>query len=395
MVISGITGYQGSIVTQAITFAVDQFGSTKAEQGRALAAIRSDILITLILVRLADRLGRRRMLLGCAIAGPFLTACTSLASNLTVFAGTQIVARSVVTATSVLIAVMGVEQMPAINRGWVSSVLVAVAALGTSLLFIPVAFADRSPGFWRVMFLPPLIGLFAVASAQRHIKESPRFQQLEARRKRGASDAHFSTHRRRLVIIAAWLIMMGIFSTPARQFLNDFLREEQGFTSKQLTLFGVTTNIPGMIGVLFGGAISDRRGRRFTVGIGLAGYGIASSAMFASSGWLLWVFAMIGSLCGAFALPGLAILVPELFPTSLRSQASGLSTGFNRIGSAIGLFCAGFFADRFNVGPTLSVMAISIVVGAIIVLVFVPEPAGKELEALHPEDSTPTSWAAG
>jgi predicted MFS family arabinose efflux permease len=389
MVMSAITGYQGSIVTQAISFAVDQFGSSKGQQGRALAAIRSDVIITLVLVHLADRLGRRRLLLGCAIAGPFLTALTSLAPNLTVFAATQIVARSVVTATGVLLAVMGVEQMHAQNRGWASSVLVGTAALGTSLLFIPVAFADRSPGFWRVMFLPPLAGLGAVIVAKKYIAESTRFEELEQRRQRGAIDAHFSSHWRRLIIIAAWLIMMGIFSTPARQFLNDFLREEQGLTAKQLTLFGVITNIPGMLGVLFGGAVSDRRGRRFTVGIGLAGYGIASSFMFSSSGSWLWMFAMIASLCGAFALPGLAILVAELFPTSLRSQASGLSTGFNRIGSAIGLFSAGFFADRYQVGPTLSVMAVSMVIGAIIVFVFVPEPAGQELEVLNPEDSTP------
>lgn len=382
MVVGLVAGYQGSIVTQSISFVVDDFGSTKAEQGRALASIRTDIFITLIIVRLADRFGRRTMLLVCAVTAPVLTACTALAPSLTVFAGTQIIARAFVTATAVLVSVMGVEQMAAVNRGWASSVLVAAAATGSSLLFIPVYFADTSPGFWRVMFLPPLIGIGAALIAFRHIHETARFRALEQRRHDGKPDDSFRDFRSRLAIIGAWLILMGVFTTPARQFLNDFLREERSFSSQQVSAFGVLTNIPGLLGVLLGGALSDRRGRRRIVGIGLLGYGVATGLMYLASGSLLWFAAMFGALFGAFALPGLAILVPELFPTSLRSQASGLSTGFNRIGSGIGLFSAGFLADRFNVGPTLAVMSISIIVGSLIVMFAVPEPAGRELEVL-------------
>ncbi len=382
MVVGLVAGYQGSIVTQAISFVVDDFGSTKAQQGRALAAIRADIVITLIIVRLADRFGRRTMLLVCAITAPLLTACTALAPSLTVFAGTQIIARAFVTATAVLVSVMGVEQMAAINRGWASSVLVAAAGAGSSLLYIPVFFADSSPGFWRVMFLPPLIGIAAAVIAFRHIQETARFRTLEARRTAGRPDDSFRDFRSRLAVIGAWLILMGVFTTPARQYLNDFLREERSYSAQQVSAFGALTNIPGSLGILLGGALSDRRGRRRIVGIGLLGYGIASGAMFLSSGSMLWIIAMVGSLCGAFALPGLAILVPELFPTSLRSQASGLSTGFNRIGSAVGLFTAGMLADRYSVGPTLAVMSISIIVGSLIVMFAVPEPAGQELESL-------------
>ncbi len=388
MVVGLVAGYQGSIVTQAISFVVDDFGSSKAQQGRALAAIRADVIITLVLVRLADRVGRRRMLLVCAVAAPLLTACTAAAPSLTVFACTQIIARAFVTATAVLVSVMGVEQMAARNRGWASSVLVAAAAIGSSLLFIPVYFADSSPGFWRVMFLPPLIGIGAALIAFRHIHETTRFKALEARRHAGGSDDSFRDFRSRLAVIGAWLILMGVFTTPARQYMNDFLREERSFTSQQVSAFGVLTNIPGMLGVLLGGALSDRRGRRRIVGIGLLGYGTASGLMYLSHGSLLWAAAMAGSLFGAIALPGLAILVPELFPTSLRSQASGMSTGFNRIGSAIGLFTAGFVADRFSVGPTLAVMSASVIVGALIVMFAVPEPAGRELETLNPGDRT-------
>jgi MFS family permease len=384
-----VAGYQGGIVTQAISFVVDDFGSSKAAQGRALASIRVDIIITLLLVQLADRVGRRRMLFVCATVAPVLTACTAAAPNLALFATTQIIARGFVTATVVLISVMGVEQIAAANRGWASSVIVAGAGFGTGLLFIPVYFAESSPGFWRVMFLPPLIGIGAAVVAFRHIHETPRFKALEEHRRVGRSDDRFRDFRARLAVIGAWLILMGVFSTPARQYLNDFLREERSFTAKQVSMFGFLTNLPALFGILLGGAVSDRRGRRRVIGVGLLGYGIASGLMYLSTGTMLWTTALIGSLFAAFALPGLAILVPELFPTALRSRASGVSTGFNRIGSAIGLFTAGILADRFDVGPTLAVMSISIIIGALIVMFAVPEPAGRELEALNPRDASP------
>ncbi len=389
LVVSAAVGYQGSIVTQAISFAADQFGSNETQQGRALAFIRADIIFTMLLVALADRVGRRRMLLVCAIVSPFLTACTSLATSLPMFAGIQIIARSTVTATAILLSVMGVEQLAAANRGWASSVLVGAAAMGTALLFIPVRFADSSPGFWRVMFLPPLVGVLAVLVAKKYITESRRFTDLEDRRRRGVANARVSAHWKRLVVIFAALFLMGIFTTPARQFMNDFLRKERGFTSAQLSNFGVLTNLPGTLGVLFGGAISDRKGRRFTIGIGLLGYGLASSMMFRSTGSMLWGAAMVGSLFGAFALPALSIFVAELFPTSMRSLASGISVGSNRVGSFTGLLLTGYLSDRFKIGPTLSIMAISIVCGALVVLFALPEPAGKELEQLNPEDSDP------
>jgi MFS family permease len=390
--LSIVTGYQGSIVTQAITFAVDEFGSTKAQQGQALSAIRADVFMTLVFVWMADRIGRRKVLLVCALISPVLTACTAFAPNLVAFVGIQIVARSFVTATAVLVAVVGVEQMPAPNRGWASSILVGAAAVGTALLFIPLAFAGRSPTFWRVMFLPPLLGILIALVAARHIAETDRFTRLESKRRlptehqTTVTKHTYQTYLARLGVLAAWLILMGIFSTPARQFQNDFLRDEHGFTAGQLSAFGFLTNLPGLFGVFIGGALSDRTSRRRTVGLGLLGYGIFTATMFLSSGQTLWVMAMMSSFCGAIALPGLAIIVPELFPTALRSLASGFSTWFNRIGSALGLYVAGYFADRYKIGPTLAVLAISIIAGSFVVMFAVPEPARQELEVLNPED---------
>jgi MFS family permease len=386
--IAVMTGYQGSIVTQTISFAVDEFGTSKAAQGRALAFIRLDIVLTLVAVRLADRFGRRRLLLWCAVLGPVLTAFSSVAPSLAGLAGFQVVSRSVVTATAILTAVIGVEQMPAAARAWASSVLVAIAACGSGALFLPLALADSNERFWRLLFLPPLVALVVVPVCARWITESSRFEQLEQRRKEGKRDARFGQFRHRLVLIGVWLVLMGIFSTPSRQFLNDFLREERNFSSSGLSQFAIVTNIPGTAGIILGGALSDLIGRRRTVAWGLIGFGVATGLQYATGGPTMWVCAAFGSLFGAAALPGLAILVPEIFPTALRSRVSGISTGFNRIGSGIGLVIVGATADRFSIGSTLALLATSVVLGSL-VLFRLPEAAREELEALNPEDDQP------
>ncbi len=384
MVVSATTSYQGSITTQAITFIVDEFGSSKAQQGRALAFIRSDIIFTLIMLRVADRIGRRRTLLTCAAIGPVLTALCSTASSLPAFTGLQIVARSFVTATAILLSVMIVEEFPAAARAWGSSFAVAASAVGSALTLVVLPLAGASLTAWRQLYLVPLVGLIPVLLIRRLIPESSRFEVLEAQRSLGRIDSRWLQHRNRLFVIALWVLLMGMFTTPARQFLNDYLREDRGLSAGQLSRFGLLTNLPGTFGVLLGGAISDRRGRRLTASVGLFGYAIASSIMFLTNGPVMWVSAMVASLAGAFALPALAIMVTELFPTELRSRASGFGSAMNRGGSAIGLLLVGQFSDQFTIGRTMVALAGALIIGVTIMLLFLPETAHRELEDLNP-----------
>ena len=63
-----VFSYIGTLLSQTITFAADEFEATKTQQGATLAAVRIGILGALALTALADRRGRRRVLLVCATA---------------------------------------------------------------------------------------------------------------------------------------------------------------------------------------------------------------------------------------------------------------------------------------------------------------------------------------
>ena len=58
-----ITGYLGTLITQTITFAADEFSSSDSAQGATLAAVRVGVLGSVAIAALADRAGRRRALL--------------------------------------------------------------------------------------------------------------------------------------------------------------------------------------------------------------------------------------------------------------------------------------------------------------------------------------------
>ena len=72
-----IFGYVNTLFTQTITFAADEFGSSDTAQGAAGAIVRCGIIFAIGLVFLADRKGRRRMLVTSAVLAPLLCVSRS------------------------------------------------------------------------------------------------------------------------------------------------------------------------------------------------------------------------------------------------------------------------------------------------------------------------------
>jgi hypothetical protein len=111
-----VFGYIGSVLTQTITFAADELGASKADQGLTLAAVRIGVLGALALSALADRQGRRRLLLICAWTGVAITALTALAPSLVALGVAQALVRGVATAGGLLLGIVAAEEMPGVRK---------------------------------------------------------------------------------------------------------------------------------------------------------------------------------------------------------------------------------------------------------------------------------------
>ena len=64
-----VFGFIGTLLTQTITFAADEFDASKTDQSAVLSLVRIGVLGALVVTSLADRRGRRRVLLGVRDGG--------------------------------------------------------------------------------------------------------------------------------------------------------------------------------------------------------------------------------------------------------------------------------------------------------------------------------------
>ena len=376
-----------------MTYVAEDFGASDRQQTTALAVIRLDIILTLVLVRAADRYGRRRMLLTCATIGPVLTSICAGTNSLASFTAMQILSRAFVTAVAILVTVIVVEEMPARSRAWAGGCMVSAAALGSGLVQGAASIADRSSGAWRWPFLVPLLSLPVLLVAQRGIHETERFTRVDEELRIPTLNA-LRTHRRRLLAVGAIVGLIAFQANPARQLRNDYLRTERGFTGNQLTLFGVLTNAPGVLGVIAGSVLGDRRGRRVLISIGLLCVAAGDFGIYRSHGNAIWAWSVFGALFGSAALPALAILTAELMPTQVRSTANGFTGLAARLCGFVGLITVSFTADRFadgNEAHIVSWFSASLILAVAVLWRTTPETSQRELEELNPEDAASTA----
>ena len=392
-VFAALAGYLGTLLTQTNTFFKQEFGFTDGQVGVMLASFRVGALLALVIAASADRRGRRRVLLWSAVAGCLVTATGALAPSLATLGVSQTIARAFSTALVLVISIIAVEEMPAGSRAFAVSVLSATGALGAGFAVMLVAVAGLGPAAWRILYLVPLAALPIVIRLGRHIPETKRFHASTG----GPDQA--GPHRRgwrlpagidrgRLLLLSASGLALSLFVLPASSFLNEYLRTERGFSAGAITVFQILTNTPGGLGIVVGGKLADRRGRRLIGAIGVGAGVIFTVAMYLVGGWSIWVFSLLGSVFGAMAVPALGVYGPELFPTAARGAANGVINLASVVGSAIGLVLAGVLSDRFGgLGPAMAVLSIGGIAVVVLVLVFYPETASLELEDLNPHDA--------
>jgi MFS family permease len=378
-----VTGYLGTLLTQTITFASDEFGVTPGGQGATLAAVRLGVIGSLVVTTLADRQGRRRYLLGGLAVACGFTAVGALSPNLAVLGATQTVARALVTASAVLVTIVAAEEMPPRARAYGVSLLAMAGALGVGVCVWVLPLADLGERSWRILYLLPVGFVPLIAWIARHLPESRRFRRPHV-------TTGMAGHGRRFWLLAASALLVNLFTAPASQFMNEFLRDERGFSASRIALFTISTNTPGAIGIIIGGRLADLRGRRIVGAVGVIGGTLATAAMFWIAGWGMWGLSVAGAIVGAATVPALGVYGPELFPTSLRGRANGIITLLGVAGSSAGLLAAGALADSFGrFGPAFGILAIGPMLMALLVITAYPETAGQTLEELNPEDEMP------
>ena len=379
-----VYGYLNTLFTQTIAFAGDDFHAGNSAQGVAGSLVRLGGLLALALVSMADRRGRRRILVVAIVAGPLLAVTGAAAPSLAWLTGSQILARSFSTTMLVLGAIVAGEEMPAGSRAWGMSLLAMASGLGAGICVLSLRLADLGRWGWRLLYVLPLLALPIARDVRRRLPESRRFEAAHAER------PAWRTHYGRLLLLGAAGFLLNVFIAPDSQFGNRFLRHERHYSGGAIGVFSAITGSVGVVGIVAGGKIADRRGRRLVAAVALIGGATLSVAVYFSHGWPLWAWAALANVISDAQVPALVVYGPELFPTALRGRANGVIGLFSLVGSATGLTAAGVMADGFGrIGPAMGILALGPLLLAALVLVAFPETARRELEDLNPEDRLP------
>ncbi len=375
-----MSGYLGTLITQTITYVADDFGlDTTHRQSLVLAFLRTGIVIALVLTTMADRVGRRRVLIWTAAAGSLAGGFGALAPQLEWLIGAQLISRAMATALAVIIGVVAAEEMPKGSRAYAASLLAMSAALGAGLCVMLLPLADLGTGGWRLIHGLVILGLPLSFSISRHLPESRRFVAPHR-------EVSLSGHGRRLILLAVSGVLLLSFATPASQFQNEFLRDERGMSAAAISLFTLLTVTPAGIGLVIGGHLADTRGRRRIGAVGVVGGTLLTLGIYFAEGWAMWAWSLVAGIVGALAIPVLAVYGPELFPTSLRGRANGIITLFNVIGSVLGLLIGGVLADHLGLSRGLAVLAVGPLILGVLFVTLYPETARLDLDELNPED---------
>lgn len=374
-------------VTHGATFA-DQAGLSGTDLGIGLAIIRLASLGGLPVTGLADRFGRRMMLLITVGAGLALTALAAASPSYWWFVAIFACGRPLLSATNGLAQVDVAEQTASADRAKAVALVAAGYGAGAGAIAIVHSLTSGTLGF-RGVFALALAPLALLPLLRRWISEPDRFTVAAAGPGHpipvlGAVARPF---RRRLAVIVALAFAVSVITGPANSFVflfaQNFLHQPPVVTVGMVLGAGVA----GLAGLLAGRWLADRVGRRVTGALAMTAVALLAVLAYTGSAPALVTGYILGVFAASVFGPAAGALTSELFPTSVRASVVGWSLAAGVLGAVVGLIVFGAVTRAghpFAVAGLLTFLPAIPVMGLFWLL---PETRGREPEDLWPDDA--------
>lgn len=384
---TALAAFGGALYGQNAPFVADSFGASDAALGAALAATRAGVLVSLLATSLADRHGRRRLVLAGAVGVCLTNLVSAAAPTFQTFTALQVLNRGFVNTTAVVAAIAAVEEAPESARALAGAMLGLAGGFGFAFAVLALPLADLGAETWRLSFALSGLSIVFVPRITRHLREGRRFHALVGTGiERGRLREVFAgTYGRRFLLLGLVAFLTNAFNSPSAQLTNRFLADERSFSALDITMFrAVTSGVPGVFGILLAGRLADTRGRRPVALVALVVATSTQMVFFLSAGVVLWASATVSIVAAACAGLAIATLDAELFPTEVRGTSNALLLVVGVAGSAAGLLLAGGLSDPVGgLGPAIALCGIAALVAAAFVPAL-PESYGRRLDEVSP-----------
>lgn len=304
---------------------------------------------------LADRIGRKAMVLRCAFATALFTACMGFAQNvwqlllLTVLYG---IFSGFAGAAIALVGTQVPEERLGFCLGWMST-----AQLGGTLSgpLVGGILADALHSYRSVYFFSAVTSAVAVILALAFVHEVRAVGTRGARLTAPRSDSFRALFaNREFLPIIVVMLLANVAASAVSPIIAPYTRGLLGQESHVVaTAAGGAIAVTGIAGLLSApllGRHSDRIGYRTMLLLSLAGAALFTLPQALAHS--LWLFMLLRSGVGIFLggiLPTANAWVGRLFERERRGRAYGVSTAANSIGNFIGPLTGGLVAVHFGI----------------------------------------------
>jgi MFS family permease len=348
--------------------------------GVALAIVRLASLGSLPLAAVADRVGRRRVLLTVAAVGFAVTTAAAAAPGFWWYVVLVALARPTLATINVVAGVVAAEESRSADRAGAIALVTAAYGLGSGIVSVGRGLLPGDPSF-RVVTAFALLPLLALPLLARAVRE-PAIASGH-RGSRGLPGAIPRPLRGRVAVLGLLVGTIAVATGPGFTYLFVYGERVLGASPLQVSTLVLAAGPIGLAGILVGRTGADRLGRRLTGALAMAGTGIGVAVAYSGTFVALAVGYLTTILLASAFAPAQGTLASELVPTAVRATVAGWLTVTGVLGAVLGLTVFGVLADatgRF--GAAAGVLGAGVAVTAL-AFVLLPETRGTELEDLE------------
>lgn len=380
-----IANYDVNLYGLAIPQIQKSLGIAEEDVGRIIFIFRLGMIPALALAYLADRIGRRTLLMVTLAGASVATVWTAFAQSVPEFVAAQTLARMFIYTEELLCFVVIAEEFGPSTRGWALGRLGALGALGAGFGALVFGFVNVLPFGWRALYFLGAFPLLWLLWARRTLPETKRFAEQQSSAI-GPLTSLMRNYPGRLALLVCMVAPYAFGVANCVVMFSKFLQSTHGWSPAQVTTTTILGGSIAIFGNMVAGSMSDRIGRRAMLLITVLGSAGALAAFYSvATGWWLVALWIAGFFMFMAADVLIASMGAELFPTSHRSVASGIRMLCSLFAGGIALLIEAELYGVFGAhGPAIAWMTVAAPL-SLIAVAFLPEPAGKTLEEVSGE----------
>lgn len=329
----------------------------------------------LIFGRLADRYGRRPVLMANIVLFSLLDLASGFATSLAMLLVLRSLFGVAMGGEWGVGSALTMESIPPKSRGIMSGILQAGYPSGYLLASVVFGLLHDSIG-WRGMFMIGVLPALLVLFIRRNVPESPTWERGRNVTTRPSIGAVLAREWKLALYMIVLMTAFNFFSHGTQDLYPTFLLVQHKFSTHTVSAIAITYNIGAIIGGIVFGSLSEKIGRRKAIAI---------AALIALPVLPLWAFASgsialaIGAFLMQISVQGAWGVIPahlnEMSPPEVRATFPGLVYQLgNLLASANATIQAGIahqHGDNYG-------MAMALVAGTVAVVISVLISLGRE-----------------